>query len=70
MTWLLLAIVVLALFFLDHKASKGLALLKESVELLRQLRDASNRSEQDALERRAAEIKRAVGTGSQPPPIR
>ena len=40
------------------KINRGVALLEEGVQLLRQLRDAANRAEQDALEARAADLRR------------
>ncbi len=68
MTWLLLGVVVLGMFFLDWKASKALALQREAVELLRQLRDATNRAEKDRLDHEAAALKRAAGGGAPPLP--
>lgn len=66
MTWLFLLTVVVGVALLDWKVSKGLRLLREGVELLRQLRDAANRSEQDSLDLRANAIKRSAGG---PPPV-
>jgi len=53
MTWLFPLVVVVGVALLDWKVNKGLRLLREGVELLRQLRDAANRSEQDSLDQRA-----------------
>jgi hypothetical protein len=43
------------------KINKGLVLLEEQTQLLRQLRDAATRSEQDAIDRRLAELRRGAG---------
>jgi hypothetical protein len=49
------------------KINRGIALLDEGVQLLRQLRDAANRSEQDSLDRQAAALKRAAAVVPQVP---
>jgi hypothetical protein len=67
MTWLFLLTVVVGIALLDWKVSKGLRLLREGVELLRQLRDSVSRSEQDSLDLRADALKRGAG-GSPPVP--
>lgn len=43
------------------KINRGIALLEEQTQLLRQLRDAATRSEQDALDRQVAELRRGAG---------
>lgn len=53
------------------KINRGIVLLEEGVQLLRQLRDGANRSEQEALDRHAEAIKReALQSGRVPPPVR
>ena len=51
------------------KVNRGILLLEEGVQLLRQLRDAANRGEQDALDRQAAALKQGATQGSRPPAL-
>jgi len=68
----LMFVAVLALVMLDSKVSKGIKQLKEVVRLLGQLLEAAQRSELNALERDARDLKsRGVAGGAHsPPPLR